>query len=53
MVDPQIRVGIDVGSKAHRVGIAGPDGAILEEFTITHSQEGFQKFFDRIEHTAG
>jgi hypothetical protein len=25
MVDPEIRVGIDVGSKTHRVGIADPD----------------------------
>ena len=50
MVDPKIRVGIDVGSKTHQVGIAGPDGAILEEFTIAHSQGGFRKFFDRVEH---
>lgn len=49
MVDPKIRVGVDVGCKAHRVGIAGPDGSILEEFGIPHSQEGFREFFDRIE----
>jgi hypothetical protein len=49
MVDPQIRVSVDVGCKTHRVGIAGPDGTILEEFTIPHSQEGFREFFDRIE----
>ncbi len=30
VLDPQIRVGIDVGCKAHRVGISGPDGSILE-----------------------
>ncbi|HID55741.1 TPA: IS110 family transposase, partial [Candidatus Poribacteria bacterium] len=41
MVDPEIRVGIDVGSKTHRVGIAGPDREILEEFVISHNQEGF------------
>ena len=29
VLDPQIRVGIDVGCKAHRVGISGPDGSIL------------------------
>ncbi|MDI6868584.1 MAG: IS110 family transposase [Coprothermobacterota bacterium] len=46
---PHIRVGLDVGSKSYQVGIAGPDGTILEEFTITHSQEGFQKFFSSIE----
>jgi len=46
---PHIRVGVDVGVKTHQVGIAGPDGAILEEFSIPHSQEGFQEFFSRIE----
>ncbi len=48
-MDPQIRVGVDVGCKAHQVGIAGPDGTIREEFTILHSQEGFREFFSRIE----
>lgn len=49
MVDPEIRVGIDVGCKTHRVGIAGPDGSILEEFDLPHTQEGFRHFFRRIE----
>ena len=49
MIDPQIRVGIDVGCKAHRVGIANPDGKILEEFDISHTDAGFQDFFRRIE----
>ena len=50
MVDPEIRVGIDVGSKTHQVGIANLDGEILEEFAITHTQAGFHQFFDRVEH---
>ncbi|MCK4391687.1 transposase, partial [Candidatus Bipolaricaulota bacterium] len=50
MIDPQIRVGIDVGCKAHRVGIANPDGKILEEFDISHTDVGFRDFFRRIEH---
>ena len=50
MGDPEIRVGVDVGRRSHRVGIAGPDGAILEEFDIPHTQEGFQDFFHRIEY---
>ena len=50
MVDPQIRVGIDVGCKAHRVGIANPDGKILEEFDISHTDAGFCDFFRRVEH---
>jgi transposase len=49
MSDPQIHVSVDVGCKTHRVGIASSEGKILEEFTIPHSQEGFQKFFDHIE----
>lgn len=47
MVDPEIRVGADVGCKTHWVGIADPDAEILEEFVIPHHQEGFQEFFDR------
>jgi len=49
VIDPQIRVGIDVGCKAHRVGIANPAGKILEEFDISHTDAGFQDFFGRIE----
>jgi len=50
VMDPQIRVGIDVGCKAHRVGIADPKGSILEEFDISHTNAGFQDFFRRIDH---
>ena len=50
MIDPHVRVGIDVGCKAHRVGIGGPDGSILEEFDISHTDAGFREFFRRIEH---
>ena len=42
VMDPQIRVGIDVGCKAHRVGIADPKGSILEEFDISHTGAGFR-----------
>jgi len=42
MGDPEIRVSVDVGCRFHRVGIAGPDWAILEEFDIPNTQEGFQ-----------
>jgi hypothetical protein len=31
------------------VGIADPQGRILEEFSIPHSQEGFAEFFTRVE----
>ncbi len=49
MADSQIRVGVDVGSESHHVGIACPEGSIIEEFDITHDQDGFGEFFDRIE----
>jgi len=50
MIDPQIRVGIDVGCKAHRVAISDSDGSILEEFDISHTDAGFCEFFRRIDH---
>ena len=46
---PHLCVGIDVGCRAHRVGIAHPDGSILEEFDISHNDAGFQEFFRRVE----
>ena len=48
-MEPRLCVGIDAGCKAHRVGIAHPDGSILEEFDISHNDVGFQEFFHRVE----
>ena len=48
-MDPHLYVGIDVGCKAHRVGIALPDGSILEEFDISHTYAGFEDFFRHVE----
>ena len=48
-MDPQIRVGVDVGCKTHQVAIAGSEGHILDEFAIPHAQEGFTEFFTRVE----
>ena len=48
-MDPHLCVGIDVGCRSHRVGIAHPNGSILEEFDISHSDAGFQEFFRRVE----
>jgi len=45
---PHLRVGVDVGAKSHHVGIANPEGRILEKFVIPHSQEGFAQFFLRV-----
>lgn len=44
-----LRVGIDVGCKRHRVGIAANDGEVLEEFDLSHDQVGFAHLFARIE----
>ena len=48
-MDPHLCVGVDVGCRAHLVGIAHPDGSILEEFDISHTDAGFQEFFRRVE----
>jgi len=48
-MDPHLCVGVDVGCRVHRVGIARPDGSILEEFDISHDQTGFEEFFHRVE----
>ena len=45
-----IHVGIDVGARSHHVGIATSQGEILEELVITHCRQGFDRFFQRVEH---
>jgi transposase len=49
-MDPHLYVGIDIGYKSHRVGIADSDGQILEEFDISHTTKGFDHFFHRVEY---
>lgn len=44
-----LRVGIDVGSKRHRVAVGLPDGKLIDEFDVDHHQIGFGHFFARIE----
>ena len=48
-VSLQLRVGVDVGSRCHRVAIGLSDGSLLEEFEILHTAEGFREFFARVE----
>lgn len=48
MLTPQIRVAIDIGSRCHRVAIAGPDGQLVEEFDLAHTSLGFADFFRRV-----
>jgi transposase len=45
----QIQVGIDVGSRSHRVAVAVPAVVGIEEFDITHDQRGFGRLFGRLE----
>lgn len=45
----QIQVGIDVGSRGHRVAIAVPAVAEIEEFDITHDRAGFDRLFGRLD----
>ena len=52
MPDPmlfELRVGVDVGSRSHAVAIGLSSGAVLEEFEIAHTSEGFGDFFSRVE----
>ena len=49
-MDPHLCVGVDIGYKNHRVGIADSAGQILEEFDIPHTTKGFDHFFHRVEH---
>ncbi len=44
-----LRVGIDVGSKRHRVAVGLPDGRLIDEFDVDHHQLGFGQFVARIE----
>jgi len=44
----EIRVAVDVGSRAHRVAVGNAEGAVLEEFSIAHTAAGFRKFFHRL-----
>jgi transposase len=45
----QIQVGIDIGSRGHRVAIAVPAVAEIEEFDITHDRAGFSRLFGRLQ----
>ncbi len=47
---PQICVSVDIGCRQHSVAIGLPNGDVLGEFDIHHRPEGFQQFFERIEH---
>ena len=45
-----ICVSVDVGCHSHSVAIGLPCGEVLDEFDLPHRPEGFDLFFERIEH---
>lgn len=44
----EIRVCMDIGGHAHRVGIGLSDGELLEEFDIQHTTSGISELFTKI-----
>jgi len=52
MQGAEVRVGIDVGCRQHRVAIGDAAGRVLEEFDLPHTAAGFAEFFLRVERQA-
>lgn len=48
-VFPEIRVSLDIGCRFHAVAVGLSDGNLLDEFEISHTKEGFETFFKRIQ----
>lgn len=48
-VFPEIRVSLDIGCRLHSVAVGLSDGNLLDEFEISHTKEGFETFFKRIQ----
>lgn len=48
-VFPEICVSLDVGCRFHSVAVGLSDGNLLDEFEISHTKEGFETFFKRIQ----
>ena len=48
----ELQIGIDVGSLNHAVAIGDGNGNIVKEFEITHTQKGFDDFFEAVENEA-
>ncbi len=49
METPEVRVGVDVGCRQHRVAIGDGAGRVLEEFDMAHTRAGLAEFFTRVE----
>lgn len=49
MTTSEILVSVDVGCHSHSVAIGLSGGRILDEFEITHTREGFSRFFAHIQ----
>jgi transposase len=48
LLSTEIRVGVDIGSAQHSVAIGLSNGSLLDEFSLSHTPEGFDLFFERI-----
>lgn len=44
----ELRVCMDIGSQTHQVAVGLSNGAILEEFTLSHTPVAISKFFEKI-----
>jgi len=45
----ELQIGIDVGSINHAVAISDEEGNILKEFEISHTNKGFDSFFQTVD----
>jgi transposase len=45
----ELQIGIDIGSISHAIAISDNQGNILKEFEISHSNKGFDSFFQIVD----
>ena len=50
MVNAQLQVAVDIGSRRHRVAVGDVGGELFEEFDVEHTAAGLSDFFARVEH---
>lgn len=53
MVNAQLQVAIDIGSRRHRVAVGDVGGKLFDEFDVEHTRAGLSDFFARVEHWQG
>jgi predicted NBD/HSP70 family sugar kinase len=45
----ELQIGIDVGSLNHAIAISNEQGNIIKKFEISHSNKGFDNFFQIVD----